>query len=331
MKEILKKLCDATFVGSEQKAKDIAISLLSPFVDEIKTDLTGSIFGFIKGKSDKTILLEAHIDEIGFTVTNVLENGFIKLDKVGGIDIRTLPSNTVKIHAENGDIIGVFTSTPPHLAKDKSDEFSALDEIFVDTGLENAKDLIKIGDFATFNTQAIDLQSDFISAKSIDDRSGCASLIEVAKNIKSQGTPKDNIIILLASGEELGNRGAKIGAFGKEIEEAIIIDVSFGFTPNCDKEKCGEIGKGAMIGISPILDKDMRNKLINLAKENNIPYQLEVMNGLTSTDADVVTITETGIKTALISIPIKYMHTPIESVCLSDIKAVCDLITEYLK
>lgn len=331
MKENLKKLCNSTFVGSEQKAKTLAIKTLTPFVDEIKTDLTGSIFGFIKGKSDKTILLEAHIDEIGFTVTNVLENGFVRLSNVGGIDIRTLPANTVKIHAENGDIIGVFTSTPPHLAKDKNDEFSSLDEIFVDTGLKNAKDLIKIGDFATFNTQAVELQNGFISAKSIDDRSGCVSLIEVAKNIKAQGTPKDNIIILLASGEELGNRGAKIGAFNKQIDEAIIIDVSFGFTPNCDKEKCGEMTKGAMIGVSPILDKQMREKLINLAQENNIPYQLEVMNGLTSTDADVVTITETGIKTALVSIPIKYMHTPIETVYLNDIKAVSDLITEYLK
>ena len=331
MKENLKKLCDSTFVGSEQKAKAEVINMLSPFVDEIKTDLTGSVFGFIKGKSDKTILLEAHIDEIGFTVTNVLENGFVRLSNVGGIDIRTLPANTVKIHTENKDIIGVFTSTPPHLAKDKSDEFSSLDEIFVDTGLENAKDLIKIGDFATFNTTAIELQNDFISGKSVDDRSGCVALIEVAKNIKSQGIPDKNIIILLASGEELGNRGAKIGAFGKEIDEAIIIDVSFGFTPNCDKSKCGEIGKGAMIGVSPILDKDMRNNLINLAEKCNIPYQLEAMNGLTSTDADVVTITETGVKTALISIPIKYMHTPIETVCLSDIKAVADLINEYLK
>ncbi|MBQ4155453.1 MAG: M20/M25/M40 family metallo-hydrolase [Clostridia bacterium] len=330
MKENLKKLCNSTFVGSEQKAKTLAIKTLKPFVDEIKTDLTGSVFGFIKGKSDKTILLEAHIDEIGFTVTNVLENGFVRLSNVGGIDIRTLPANTVKIHAKSGDIIGVFTSTPPHLAKDKNDEFSSLDEIFVDTG-RDVKDLIKIGDFATFNTQAVELQNGFISAKSIDDRSGCASLIEVAKNIKMQDTPKDNIIILLASGEELGNRGAKIGAFNKQIDEAIIIDVSFGFTPNCNKEKCGEVKKGAMIGVSPILDKQMREKLINLAQENNIPYQLEVMNGLTSTDADVVTITETGIKTALVSIPIKYMHTPIETVYLNDIKAVSDLITEYLK
>ena len=331
MKETLKKLCNATFVGSEQSAKDLAIKMLSPYVDEIKTDLTGSVFGFIKGKSNKTILIEAHIDEIGFTVTNVLENGFVRLSKVGGIDIRTLPANTIKIHTKQGEKVGVFTSTPPHLAKGKGDEFSDLDEILVDTGMANAKDVISIGDFATFNVEAVDLQNDFVSAKSIDDRSGCVALIEVAKNLKANGTPKDNILIVFASGEELGNRGAKIGAFNKQIDEAIIVDVSFGFTPGCDKSKCGEIEKGAMIGVSPILDKTMRNELINVAENEKIPYQLEPMSGLTSTDADVVTVTETGIKTALISIPLKYMHTPIETVCLSDIKAVANLITAYLK
>lgn len=331
MKETLKKLCNATFIGSEQGAKDLIIELISPYVDEVKTDLTGSVFGFIKGKSDKTVLIEAHIDEIGFTVTNVLDGGFISLSKVGGIDIRTLPSSTVKIHTDKGDIIGVFTSTPPHLAKDKSNEFSSLDEIYVDTGLKNAKEIIKIGDFATFNTTAVDLQNGFVSAKSVDDRSGCVALIEVIKNLSKNGAPKDNIIVLFASGEELGNRGAKIGAFQKQIDEAIIVDVSFGLSYGCDKSKCGECQKGAMIGVSPILDKNMQQTLIDIADKNNIPYQLEAMSGLTSTDADVVTVTEYGIKTALISIPIKYMHTPIETVFVDDIKAVCDLITNYLK
>ena len=190
---------------------------------------------------------------------------------------------------------------------------------------------MNIGDFVTFNTTAAELENGYITAKSVDDRSGCAVMIEVAKNIKSLGTPENNIIIMLASGEELGNRGAKIGAFGKNIDEAIIVDVSFGASPGADKSKCGECEKGAMIGVSPILNKTIRNSLINIAKEKAIPYQLEAMSGLTSTDADVVTVTENGIKTALISIPIRYMHTPIETVYLPDIKAVSDLITEYLR
>lgn len=330
MKDILKELCNAQFIGSEHKAADIARDMIRPYVDEIETDLTGSVFGFIKGKSDKTTLISAHIDEIGFTVTNVLSDGFLRVSKVGGIDIRVLPAGRVVVHGKE-NIKGVFTSTPPHLAKDKSGEFSDLDEILVDTGISNVSDFVSIGDFVTFDTKAQELLGGYITAKSIDDRSGCAAMIEVAKNIKQSGQPENNIIILLASGEELGNRGARIGAFGRSIDEAIIVDVSFGVSPGADKNKCGECEKGAMIGVSPILDKDMRNKLISLAEEKNIPYQLEAMNGLTSTDADVVTITEKGIKTALISIPIKYMHTPIETVYIDDIKAVSNLIFEYLK
>lgn len=329
MKQNLIKLCNACFIGSERGAADIAKEMLAPYVDEIKTDLTGSVFGFIKGKSDKTTLISAHIDEIGFTVTNILSDGFLRVSKVGGVDIRVLPASSVIIHGKK-DIVGVFSSTPPHLAKDKSGEFSDLDEILVDTGIENIGDFVAIGDFVTFNTTAAELENGYITAKSVDDRSGCAVMLEVAKNIKSYGTPENNIIILLASGEELGNRGARIGAFGKNIDEAIIVDVSFGASPGADKSKCGECEKGAMIGVSPILNKDMTDSLINIAKEKAIPYQLEAMSGLTSTDADVVTVTETGIKTALVSIPIKYMHTPIETVYLPDIKAVSDLIIEYL-
>ena len=330
MKENLINLCNACFIGSEQGASKVAKELLAPYVDEIKSDLTGSVFGYIKGKSQKTVLLTAHIDEIGFTVTNVLEGGFLRLSKVGGVDIRVLPSQRVVIHGKR-DIVGVFTSTPPHLAKDKQSEFSDLDEIFVDTGMKNVGEFVSIGDFASFDIKAKELQNDYITAKSIDNRSGCTVMLEVAKNLKNSGGAKDNIVIMLASGEELGNRGAKTGAFGKNIDEAIVVDVSFGVSPGADPSKCGECQKGAMIGVSPILDKQMREKLISIAQKNEIPYQLEAMSGLTSTDADVVTVTESGIKTALISIPIKYMHTPIETVNLADIKAVADLITEYLK
>lgn len=329
MRESLKELCSACFLGSEQSAGNKAKEMLASFVDEIKTDITGSIFGFIKGESDKNILLTAHIDEIGFTVTNVLDGGFLKLSKVGGIDIRTLPASKVVIHGKK-DIKGIFTSTPPHLAKGKSEEFSPLDEIFVDTGLENVAEFVSIGDFASFDIVGTDLADGYFTSKSIDDRSGCVALIEVAKRLKSVGKPKDNIIILLASGEELGSRGVKIGAFGKNIDEAIAVDVSFGYSTGCKESDCGKCEKGVMIGVSPILNKEMTDNLQKKAEQKGIPYQFEAMSGLTSTDADAIQITENGVKCALLSIPIKYMHTPIETVFINDIKATSDLIFEYL-
>lgn len=329
MIENLKELCSACFLGSERSAGNKAKKMLEPYVDEIKTDITGSVFGFINGESDKNILLTAHIDEIGFTVTNVLDGGFLKLSKVGGIDIRTLPASKVVIHGKK-DIKGIFTSTPPHLAKGKSEEFSPLDEIFVDTGMDNVGEFVSIGDFASFDIVGTCLADGYFTSKSVDDRSGCVALIEVAKRLKKLGKPKDNIIIMLASGEELGSRGAKIGAFGKNIDEAIAVDVSFGYSVGCKKSDCGECEKGVMIGVSPILNKEMTKALEAIAEQKAIPYQIEAMSGLTSTDADAIQITENGIKCALLSIPIKYMHTPIETVFTDDIKATSDLIFEYI-
>ena len=126
--------------------------------------------------------------------------------------------------------------------------------------------------------------------------------------------------------------GAKVGPFGKKVDEAIAVDVSFGYSPLCKKTDCGEMGKGAMIGIAPILSNKMSQKLIETAKENDIAYQLEVMGGnRTGTNADAITLSESGIKTALISIPEKYMHSPIEVVDTKDVESVAKLIAAYIK
>ena len=135
---------------------------------------------------------------------------------------------------------------------------------------------------------------------------------------------------MFSSQEELGTRGAKIGAFSKGVDEFICVDVSFAYTPNCDKADCGEIGKGAMIGFSPIFDKNISKKLVNIAKKNNIPYQCEIMSGSTGTNADVISLCESGIKGALISIPEKYMHQPCEVVDVNDIESVSNLIYAYI-
>lgn len=135
---------------------------------------------------------------------------------------------------------------------------------------------------------------------------------------------------MFSSQEELGTRGAKIGAFSKGVDEFICVDVSFAYTPNCDKADCGEIGKGAMIGFSPILDKNISKKLVNIAKKNKIPYQCEIMSGSTGTNADVISLCESGIKGALISIPEKYMHQPCEVVDVNDIESVNNLIYAYI-
>ena len=150
--------------------------------------------------------------------------------------------------------------------------------------------------------------------------------IDMLKNIDAKVT------VMFSSQEEVGTRGASVGPYAKNVDEAIAVDVSFGWTPFCKKSDCGEIGKGPMIGFSPILDKKMSNALVSVAEKNGIPYQKEIMGGgHTGTNADTITVSESGIKTALISIPEKYMHSPIEVVDVTDVENTARLIAEYVK
>ena len=140
------------------------------------------------------------------------------------------------------------------------------------------------------------------------------------------------VTVMFSSQEEVGTRGASVGPYAKNVDEAIAVDVSFGWTPFCKKSDCGEIGKGPMIGFSPILDKKMSNALVSVAEKNGIPYQKEIIGGgHTGTNADTITVSESGIKTALISIPEKYMHSPIEVVDITDVENTARLIAEYVK
>ena len=229
------------------------------------------------------------------------------------------------------EVKGIISTLPPHLqtAEDekKVPEFK---DLSIDVGMDKEEivKVVSLGDKITFKRNFTKLLNNQISASCLDDRSGVASVLmslDVLKNLPCK------ITVMFSTQEEVGTRGAKIGPYAKKIDEFISVDVSFAYTPTCDKADCKEIGKGAMIGFSPILDKMISRKLVDTAKKNNIPYQCEIMNGSTGTNADVITLSENGIKGALISIPEKYMHQPMEVVDISDIESVSKLICAYVK
>lgn len=326
-KRLIAELSDAVSIGHLRGAADIAKSALSQFADVSDFGTLGVIGKIDKG-AERTLLLDAHIDEVGFVVTNVFEDGFVKVSNVGGIDPRILPASRVIIHGKE-DIKAVFTSTPPHLAK-KENEVVSLDDIMLDTGLgKRAQDIIAVGDFATYDIKVSSLSSERLCGKSFDDRVSVACLIEVASRIYDKDIPY-NVIISFAEQEELGTRGAITSAFAADCDEAIALDVSFGTAPGVPSHESGSLGGGAMIGISPILDKSITDRLISVAEHNDIPYQREVMGGKTGTDADVISISKSGIPTGLVSIPLRNMHTPEEVIDLSDINSVCDILEKYI-
>ncbi len=327
IKETLFKLCRADGIGNIDAAPKAAHEILSQYCPTRRTD-TLTVIGEIKGETDYTLMLDAHIDEVGFIVTDVDYSGFLTVDKCGGIDLRTLPARRVKIHGKE-DIIGVFCSTPPHLSSGDI-EFDDIKKSKIDTLVgERAKEIVRVGDFVTFYEEPAMLSDTKITAKALDDRAGVACLLELARRLSGKKLPI-NVVFALTDAEELGVRGAKTATFDISPDEAIALDVSFADGPDIPAAECGKLSGGAMIGISPILDRQISNTLKCIAKDNNIPYQTEVMAGKTGTNGDVISLNKAGVRTGLISIPQRNMHTAVEVVDLKDIIAVCDILEQYI-
>lgn len=327
IKGTLFSLSDADAIGNIRDASDLAFNMLSEYIP-CEKDKNLTVIGFLKGESDYTLMVDAHIDQIGMIVTDVDDNGFLTVAKSGGIDIRTLPSRRVTVHGKE-KITAVFCSTPPHLSSGEI-KYSDISAIKLDTALgKKAKDIISVGDFVTFCENPKELSGTRVTGRSFDNRASVACVIEVAKRLKDKNLPF-NVAFVLSDSEELGLRGTRPATFKVNPQEAIVLDVSFGDGIGISDNDCGKLGKGGMIGVSPSLDRKITNKLINIAKEKEIPYQTEAMGRSTGTNADMVSVSREGVRTCTLSIPLRNMHSEVEILDLKDLDFVCDLLCEYI-
>ncbi len=326
LKDAIFKLSSAKGVTGLDGALKTAAELLAP-LGKVELDHAGGLFCTL-GNGERRIMLDAHIDEIGFVVT-ALEDGFLRVAKCGGIDVRTVIGQRVTVHGKQ-DISGVVTSVPPHLKKESS-EAPEIEQLSIDCGMnaQQLEEIVKVGDRISFDCEPVLLLGDRITGKSLDNRAGVAAVILAAEQIAAANFDC-TLIISLSAQEELGLRGARTASYALDPHEAIVVDVSFGDGAGLSASECGKLGKGGMIGRSPILNRKMTDKLVSVAKEKGIPYQFEAMGGSTGTNADVVTVSRMGVPTALISIPLRNMHTCCEIIDLKDVTAVADLITAYV-
>ena len=284
--------------GSESAAAELALSLLRGYCPDAEIK-SGNVIGFFGERSDDKplLVLDAHIDQIGFVVTDITDEGFIKFDKLGGIDRRLLPAQPVIIHGKN-DIPGVICSVPPHLS--------------------DGSEVLK------FEDAAID------AGMSREELTGVAAILLALDKLRGEKL-RYNVAVNFSTQEELGERGAKIGAYTLDADIALAVDVSFAMAQGENEKKCGFLGKGPMIGVSPSLSRDVTNELMRAAESSSIPYQTEVMNGLTSTNADRYSVSRGGAETCTVSIPLRNMHTPVEVIDLDDVRLTADLIAAYIK
>ena len=319
--------------GDEKNVSKLVAQEMSKYADVSIDEFNNVIATFGNKDAEKHILLDAHIDQIGMIVTHIDEKGFIKFASCGGMDPRILPGMNVKICGKE-NVSGIVSNIPPHLSALGSDKFSTIDNLSIDTGLkkEELESIVSIGDRIKFNFNPIKLLNNRVSSQGIDNRAGVASIIYCAETLFSMGSQIPyKVTAVFSSQEETSGLGAKTKSFEISPDEALVVDVSFARQPQYLEKSQAKLSKGPMIGIAPILSKEISNKLILLSKENEMPYQLEVMGGRTGTNADSIAVSKTGVRTGLISIPIRYMHTPNEVVDIEDIKMTGKLMACYIK
>ncbi len=328
IKNVLFELAECPSVSGDESGTYRKITeYLSKYMS-VKSDALNNIIGENDGEGSH-IMLEAHIDSIGMTVTEIGDNGFIRMDKCGGIDLRTLSAHDVVIHGKK-DIYGVITSVPPHLAEN-SKSAVGFDEITVDTGLTHgeAHNFIGLGDRISFVALCREMLNNTVCGAYFDDKAGVCAVLRCLEILKEKNCSK-KITVLFSSQEETGGSGAVAGGFCCDAQKSISVDVSFAKTRNTPVSITAETGKGTLIGYAPCLDYNFSNELADIAKSKNIPFQLEIMSGSTGTDADKLAISKGGRKAALLSIPLKNMHTPAEVVSIDDIEYTAQLMAEYI-
>lgn len=314
--------------GAEKSAAGYISEKLGEYMPT-KVDRLGNVIGKM-GNGKLHVLLDAHLDQIGLIVRGIDDKGFVLFDKIGGADLRVLTGAEVMVHGKE-KLFGVVCSVPPHLSKNDDGKKLNINQMAIDIGFnkEDAEKLVSVGDRITMRTEKSTMLSDNIASCAFDDRCAVAAILYALELVENK-IPNLTLSVMFSSMEETGGSGAKTGAFSLMPDCALVVDVGFGDDPYTDKKDTISLGKGPSIGIAPILDYDMVNELKALAEKNDIPYQHDVMGRTTGTNADSVSVTGVGVKTALLSIPLRYMHTANEIINIRDIEYTGKLIAAYL-
>ena len=332
IKEILREISQKYGVsGFEADVQTYLVEKLNNICAEVSVK-KGNILASLNHRDDakKTVLLEAHMDKIGLIITEVCENGFAKFKCLGGVDERTLPASEVYVLGSE-PCFGVIGALPPHL-KSQTEGEDALkpSDMVIDLGLDGNGEppKISVGDPVVLKSGFSTLANNIVSMAAIDNRGGVAAILSVLDSLKDAELPY-NVEVAFTRGEELGLQGAAaIDTEGVDI--AVVIDATHGRTPDAKKEDTFSLGGGPVICRGPNLDYDITNRIIDFARREEIPFEVEVASGNTGTDAWAIQIGGSGVPCVLISIPVSYMHTVVETASVCDMentaKLICGLV-----
>ncbi len=317
--------------GFERPVAEAAVELMRPFVDEANIDRFGNAVGVrLCGKPGAPrLLLDAHLDEIGLIVTGI-EEGFLRFRSIGGVDPRMLPDREVTVLTEP-PLFGVVACLPPHvLSREDMKKAIPIDQLYIDVGMDqaSAERAIPVGTPISFRGGAAPLGEKELCGKSLDDRSCFVTLLRAAELLKDK--PLDVDLYLMGSTrEEVSGAGAKVGTYGIKPDYCVAVDVTHGKTPDGPKDRSCALFGGPAIGVGPNMTRWMTQRMVDKAKEQDIPYQLEIMSGHTGTNGWGMQVTREGVATSVVSLPLKYMHSPIEVIALEDMELVARLLAAF--
>ena len=332
-------LNNAAPTGYESNGQRIWMKYLKPYVDEFITDNYGTAVGVINPEKKFKVVIEGHSDEISWYVNYITDNGLIYVIRNGGSDHQIAPSKWVNIHTKKGVVKGVFGWPAIHVRDHAKEAPPKIDNIFIDIGAKDKKEVEKmgvhVGCVITYPDSFHILNKNKFVCRAIDNRAGGFMIAEVARLLKEN---KDKLPFCLyvtnSVQEEIGLRGAEMITNTLKPDLAIVTDVTHDTsTPMIEAKKQGDakIGKGPVITYAPAVQNNLREKIIRIAEKNKIPYQRLASSRYTGTDTDAFAYSNGGVPSALISLPLRYMHTTVEMVQKEDVENVIRLIYETLK
>ena len=324
--------------GFEAEGQKIWLEYLKPFIDSYFTDSYGSVAAIINPEAPFKVVIEAHADEISWFVNYINEDGYIYVIRNGGSDALIAPSKRVNIHTQKGIIKGVFGWPAIHVRDLAKDTAPLVKDIFIDCGAKNKEEVlsmgIHVGCVVTFEDELIELNNKFWVGRALDNRIGGFIIAEVAKRLKENNIQLPfGLYIVNAVQEEIGLRGAEMMSRKIKPNVAICTDVCHDTkSPLYKKQEQGEqiCGNGPVLTYGPAVQNNLLNMIIEVAEKKQIPFQRAAASRSTGTDTDAFAYSSDGVPSALISLPLKYMHTTVETVHKEDVENVIKLMYEFL-
>ncbi len=323
--------------GEEVRAAKVFRDRLQNTADTIETDVMGSVHATLKGKGDgPSVMLAGHIDEVGLMVTHIDENGFLSVQPLGGVDAAVLPGMRMDVHTKDGVVRGVMGRLPIHLLEiEDRKKVTPIDKLFLDVGLdgETAKEKIRIGDTITYGVGFETYGDGLAVSRAFDDKMGAWIAARVMEEVKAAGGAAGDYIAAATVQEEIGLRGGETSAYGVDPVVGMAIEVGHATDyPGVDSKKNGEAkcGGGPIIARGPNVNPVLFDLLVAAAEAEKVPYQIGPENRGTGTDANVIQLSRGGKAAGLISIPLRFMHTPTEVLALEDLDSAVKMLTRFI-